>query len=314
MSAIEKERERREQLRAEEELQHFAKTAQEEAERQQFIKGREIAGKENRRFLEELKIPGYLQEIIDEEQLKGAYVQWWEKYSIRNPLACLEDVSGVSHAHFEEVCITDLTKSFPNPFHPEKPDHPLLKRTKTFLTRVSLVWNIGYTETHVAPWVESVGVQSDNFRHSTSNTRWVGGGSFPSGYAFKSIDVEGSAKERLLIVRGHKAIEYPWSDHCQVSVYGRKYTLRISEHLQVTPGDRLTGKAAQANVPTEAMFFGSQLEQTEAIQQILASTFFDTRGSSYHTKLTKPYVSYPFAKLWPFDRAVPEQDKKSVYI
>lgn len=77
---IQIERERRVQLQAEKEALRLAKAAQEAAqkavERQKIAEELVDMAKEDRRFLEELKIPEYLQAIIDEEQLKGAYVLW----------------------------------------------------------------------------------------------------------------------------------------------------------------------------------------------------------------------------------------------
>lgn len=66
---IQREREREEWLQRESELFRAEKTAQEKEDRQKLVD-------EKRYFLEGLKIPSFLQSIIDEEQLKGAYVLW----------------------------------------------------------------------------------------------------------------------------------------------------------------------------------------------------------------------------------------------
>lgn len=73
---IQREREEREKLRVEEETRRLDRAAQDEAERLKIAKRREDMVKEDKHFLEGLKIPEYLQAIIDEEQLEGAHVLW----------------------------------------------------------------------------------------------------------------------------------------------------------------------------------------------------------------------------------------------
>lgn len=159
---IQRERERRQQLQAEEEAQHLAKAAQEaaqaaleESERQKFLSEMEVVHKENRRFLEELKIPEYLQAIVDEEQLKGAYVLW-HSFSI----------SGLKPCEDCRAC-------------------------------VSLVWNIGYTVRHHE--VRHGG--SDNMRSGGRTwVSWESGER--NGYGYKSIDVSASSKANAISISG----------------------------------------------------------------------------------------------------------------
>lgn len=295
MSAIQRERERREQLKAEEEALRLDTVAQAEAERQQFTQRREYAGAENRRFLEELKIPEYLQEIIDEEKLKEAYVLWWLKYPIRHNHFYPEEHLR-SSTHFEKVTILGEPLYADDSLRPGKqyPYYPQSKKVETFLTRVSLVWDIGYTETHTAPHIESAGV--DNV--GNPRTSWVGGGGFPSGYSFKSIDVEGSAEEGLLIVRGYKGIDIKPFNQYRVHSYGATYS------------GTMFGENRNVIAPIETILFRSQLEQSALLQQTLASVYLDTREDYHRTEIVNGVPWEKFSDLWPFDRTVPEQKRK----
>lgn len=273
MSAIQRERERREQLRAEEEALRLDKAAQAEAERQQFIKRRESAGAENRHFLEELKIPEYLQTRIDEKRLKGAYVLWWEKY----PIAGYE-------AH---------------------------GRNPGFM-RVSLVWNIGYIE-------ESYTRPAERIDHS-----WLSpgsGGTYPIGYAFKAVNVDGNAKEGSLVVHGATKIGEKYVD---TSFYegGRRYVDRyppggnrwnlVIKDVQTRLGF-FPACFEMTQTPKKVILCGEKLNQPEAIERTLASVYFDTVNWAGHFEIREDYPhrtgSWPFA--WPFDRSVPEQKQKS---
>jgi len=105
---IQRERERREQLLGQglgqRTARRLAKATQREAEQQKrVVESDEMTVKDNIHFLKELKIPEYLQAIIDEEHLTGAYVMWSKK-ELTGPLLTrvslvwdIEKIMGASH-------------------------------------------------------------------------------------------------------------------------------------------------------------------------------------------------------------------------
>ncbi len=83
----------------------------------------EITRDENRSFLERLGIPGYLQAIIDEEQLEGAHVLWWTRAPYCRKLAYryesfLPRVSLVWGMHMETETFTGNSVTTEHGEHP----------------------------------------------------------------------------------------------------------------------------------------------------------------------------------------------------
>lgn len=70
-------------------------------------------------------------------------------------------------------------------------------------TRISLVWNIGYIEQSYSRPAERI------------DGSWLspgGGGTYPAGYAFKAVNVDGNAEKGLLVVHGATKIDEKWMD------------------------------------------------------------------------------------------------------
>lgn len=249
-----------------------------------YVREREIEGSENRHFLEDLKIPEYLQDIIDEEQLKDTYVLWW----LRHP------GGGGSHAYWKEF------------IHDKEEE----KRTgyvtykKTFVTRVSLVWGIGYVEGFYAGKLES-------FEHDSGGRgyRYIGGGHLPHGYAFKALHVEGCAEEKLIIVHGATKIEY--KPLGTIMAGGREYPPDIHKWNTIEWATfRRILKSRYAEVThtqNEIILEGDQLKNTEVLQKTLASVYLDTLSWGGHFEVR----GETHANSWPFDKQVSEQEQKS---
>lgn len=289
---IQREREEREKILATEEAQIRAKTAQDTAREKAYIQARESAGEENRRFLEELKIPERLQAIIDEEKLQGVYVFWW----LQHPE--FRKGYGQPHAYPKEI-----------PVHDEEAE----KRTgyvtykKPFLTRVSLVWGIGYVE----GFSRGITEQVDN-EHGGYGYRTVGSGTFPDGYAFRAINVEGSAEEGLLIIHGATKIG---KKHLDTSYYegGKRF---IDEYpperheSNVVPGDTPLSSSQYFEIThsrNEIVLYRDQLNQPEVLERTLAPVYLDTLNWRGHFEVR----GNSHTNSWPFDKQVPEQEQKS---
>lgn len=254
---IERERERRQQLQAEEEARISDEKARLRAEQERLIRENTAEAHKDRKFLIALRIPEYLQEIIDEERLIGAYVLW-------------------------------------RPIEPSdiRPDD-----TEVIGGNVSLVWNIGYTESYRQ--VRSGG--SDNMR-SGGGTRvsWESIGK-RNGYAYKSIYVTGNSKNNSIEIHGSKDEPKP------IPSYG-EYMNRVGNFApRVYLGglgyeeycrDHPPGSAGLWTIPTRIGLSGAQLDETQ-IKRALSATYLDTKGSSVKNRVV----------FWPFDRSVPEQER-----
>lgn len=266
-----RELEKREQLRAEEEARRLDRAAHDEAGLQKVVNRREEVAKEDRNFLEGLKITAYLQTIIDETQSKGVHILW-----------------------------RSLSTS-------------LLRPDEDYIVGVSLVWNIGYTNS-----VREVVHHSENGNGST-RVSWESGPR--DGYAYKSINAYGISKSNSIRVTGRKDEMEPIPTYYELlRFYGGdlEHDYRIplkyrgpnweqwhrGTHSRFWVGGSLAGVIKESILTsryTSISLSGSQLNQPE-IKQALALTYLDTEES----------YAYEKSVHWPFYNTVPEQDQHHI--
>lgn len=258
---IQEERERRAALQAEEGRRLEEDAILNRVKAEQFIKEAIVVAEENRSFISKSRVPEYLQAIVEEEQHKETYVLWWLKHP--------DGVPGVA-------CFNEVT----NDGNPDMSKRRLVRKGPPF-TRISLVWGIGFLTKRV--FVEGSGYVSGGIMDG--QYKGVGYGGYYSkvqdGYSFRSIDVDGSSKEELLIVRG-------------IQIYRRANT-------PYEEGGRTYRPVIDLIRPTETILHGGQLDQPEILRQVLASTYLDTLESKFSYKVNS----------WPFDKQVPKQEKET---
>ncbi|MBI2405935.1 hypothetical protein HYV21_02685 [Candidatus Microgenomates bacterium] len=163
---IQREKERREQE---------AEAARLKAEEAQRLEQEKMAreAQENRHLLEELKIPEYLQSIIDEQQLEGAHVLWRKptvKYAFPN-------TTSLSESNFYSA--RTIVRQYISHIYSQQ----FLGKKEMVVASVALVWKI-----HYSPGVEG---------SSRVAVDWP---SFPAGYEFNQIEIVGNNEEKLIIV------------------------------------------------------------------------------------------------------------------
>ncbi|MDD5147180.1 MAG: hypothetical protein PHV63_01345 [Candidatus Daviesbacteria bacterium] len=282
---IQEERERRSKLFID--TLASAQQAQQDLEVQNHIKRVEDAARDNMHFLEVLRIPEYLQAIIDGDKLSGAYVLWWKRfpYSI--------STSSFDHCYLEQAERYDGSYGA-----------KYLCGEGTLLSRISLVWNIGH--------ITSV--------HSTSAVRegygsgsWVSpGGAWDvtTGYKFQSVNIDGSVERQLLIIRGapkfkfeYKAIMDNQLGYWQLQgdpkrivdrgEYGFSFGYRYAEVTRC---------------PTSPIVLRDKQLNPDVIMQTLASNYLDVRHSSDYTEVDRK--GFGDGEFWPFDRKVPEIESR----
>jgi len=273
---IRREREKREAERpmTEAELQRLSHEKM-EIVRDEYEKARDSAGEENKRFLKEIKIPEYLQGIIDEERPDGAYVLWWLKHP------GLKEGYGQPRAFIEEVLTSSVEKFV---------GHTSMKNGRPFFTRLSLVWEIGYIE-EVSSGYYTDPVETEH----GSAMGWQKGGPYRDGYRFKAVNVDCCAEKGILTIHGGAT---KWD---RVPEFG--YSTGVEKWVQ-TPNE--------ITLYNNFLNRRNYLNQQEVLEEALASVYLDTSSwlGNFEVKSINHKDSWPFDKLVPEQEQKRDSNKK----
>lgn len=252
-----------------------------EVERQNHVQRHESEVVRNRQFLEDLKIYDYLQEIIDAQQLKGAYVLWWRSFPYS------DGTWSCDFGYRETGKGYDSSKG------------PYLYAKEPCLTRVSLVWGISSTKSTFTTPEKRNGIGPGSLIS--------GGGaqSVKTGCKFQSVDVDGSAEAQKLFFRRPPSFkEEPIFDN-QMG-----YSRSVIEPRRIVDrgGYRFPlayRYAEKICIPSSPIVLSGDQLTPSSIKHALVSNYF---AGGHFKELD--YREFEDKQFWPFDRRVPEIETK----